>query len=509
MSRGPSEDLHALIHALTQAEKRYVKIELRKHVVGDVNQSELLFDALAGQDQLDEAAIKKRFAKYGFAKRLPEAKRELMLVILRAMRQFNAERSPTRRGVSALQDGDFLRLRNQFRWAERRLNEALEEATLIHNHALRVMVLQSMSQLARSTESMPEPSSSPADDPIVQEALLLVETAYYDAIADRLTSVIRRYGKGGGPVAKALAADLVKHGEARFPIVTPSGQNTWLRFLSAKALFIDNDPETSLRYDRSRLDTLERDEKFRVANVHEWVNLVHSVALRLVILRDFASARPLRDKLYHHWQEGSRHLSPANRMAVASQYLNIEIQLALHSDDLEGLAPRIPLLDKILTEHERENLTELGIAILFNIALIEMALGKFKEALRRLSRIDDYPSSIRDDIQVASKLLRIIVHIDLENESVVTSLVRAERRRLKGKPIDLDIEILLSVASRYFSTAPGKARTKVLREALEKIEQFYETPSIEALTAIFEFRAWLKAKLNRSTWRTELRELSK
>ncbi|HLP29439.1 MAG TPA: hypothetical protein VK147_12420 [Candidatus Didemnitutus sp.] len=508
MSRGPSEDLHALIHALTQAEKRYVKIELRKHVVGDVNQSELLFDALAGQDQIDEASIKKRFAKYGFAKRLPEAKRELMLVILRAMRQFNAERSPARRAVSALQDGDFLRLRSQFRWAERRLNEALEEATLIHNHALRVMVLQSMSQLGRSTESMPEPSSSPIDDPIVQEAMLLVETAYYDAIADRLTAVIRRYGRGGGPVAKALASDLVKHGEARFPIITPSAQNTWLRFLSAKAFFIDNDPETSLRYDRSRLDTIERDEKFRSANVHEWVNLVHSVALRLVVLRDFAAARPLRDKLHHHWQEGSRQLSPANRMAVASQYLNIEIQLALQSDDLEDLEHRIPLLDKILADHERESYTEVGIAILFNMALIEMGLGKFREALRRLARTDEYPESIRDDIQAASRLLRILLHIDLENESVVTSLVRAERRRLKGKPIAPDVDVLLSVASRYFTTTPGKSRAKLLREGLEKVEAHYATPPSEALTAIFEFRVWLKATLNKSTWRTELRKLS-
>ncbi len=141
MSRGPSEDLHALIHALTQAEKRYVKIELRKHVVGNVNQSELLFDALAAQDHIDEAAIKKRFAKFGFAKRLPEAKRELMLVILRAMRQFHAERSSTRRAVSALQDGDFLRLRSQYRWADRRLKDALDDATLIHNHALSLLPL--------------------------------------------------------------------------------------------------------------------------------------------------------------------------------------------------------------------------------------------------------------------------------------------------------------------------------------------------------------------------------
>ncbi|MBC8124132.1 MAG: hypothetical protein H7X70_00230 [Candidatus Kapabacteria bacterium] len=503
MSRGPSEDLHALIHALTQAEKRYVKIELRKHVVGDVNQSELLFDALAGQVHIDEAGIKKRFSKYGFAKRLPEAKRELMLVILRAMRQFHAERSSTRRAMSALQDGDFLRLRSQFRWADRRLKEALDDATLVHNHALRVMVLQSRAGLERATEHLPDLNSSPADDPIVREAELLVETAFFDAIVDRIHAIIRLYGRGGGPVAEALSSDLVKFGESRFPIITPSAQSAWLRFLSLKAFFVDNDSETSLRYDKSRLDMIERDEKFRLANLSEWGNLVHSVALRLVLTRDFSSARPLRDKLHKHWQEGTRQLSPASRMVVASQYLNVEVQMALQSNDFEELAPRIPVLDEVLTQHEHDTLTEMGIALLFNIALIEIGLGRIRDAMKRLTRTDDYPVHVREDIQTASRLMRILLHIDLENESVVMSLVRKERRNRKGIGTDLDVDILLSTASRYFTTAPGKARMKLLREALARVEDHYPTIA-QPVTAIFEFRAWLNAKLNRTSWRAEL-----
>ncbi len=248
---------------------------------------------------------------------------------------------------------------------------------------------------------------------------------------------------------------------------------------------------------------IERDEKFRLANLSEWGNLVHSVALRLVLTRDFASARPLRDKLHAHWQEGSRQLSPASRIAVASQYLNIEVQMALQSNDFEELAHRIPLLDEVLNQHEHDTLTEMGIALMFNIALIEIGLGRIRDAMKRLTRTDDYPINVREDIQTASRLLRILLHIDLENESVVLSLVRKERRHRKSAGTDLDVDILLSTASRYFTTAPGKARMKLLRDALAKLEEHYPTLT-QPVTAIFEFRAWLHAKLNRSTWRAEL-----
>jgi len=504
MSRAPPSDLYALIKALSQAEKRYVKMELRRHVLGEVNQSELLFDALAAQEAPDEAAIKRRFADHGFARRLPEAKRELMHVILRAMRQFHSERSANRRAMSALQDTDFLRLRSQYHWAERRRNDALDEATLINNHAMRALILQSQAALNRALEDHPAPQSPPDEDPLYREALHLAEVAYFEAIADRMQSIIYHYGRSGGAVAAALADDLVRAGEARFPIETSAAKSSWLRVLSLKALFVDNDPPTALRYDRSRLDAIERDERFRRANLHEWANLTHSVALRLILMRDFAAARPIRDKMLHHWKEGTKHVSPANRMAAASQYLNIEVQLALQSNELEEIAPRIPMMDEVLATHEHDTLTEVGIAINNNIALIEVGLGKTTQALRRLAHVLSYPETIRPDIHDAAHLLTILLHIDEGNDSVVTSLVRAERRRIKGRTSEPDRDILLSVASRYFGLAPGSPRTKVLTEAAEQIDTMYREARKQPLTAIFDFRSWLRSKIRGTTWREEL-----
>ncbi len=507
MSRQASDELHTLIRGLSQSEKRYVKLELRKHVLGQTNQSELLFDAIASQKVYSEAKIKAQHGSQPFVRRLPEAKRELLNVILRAMRQYFAERSATRRGISAVQDTDFLRLRGCFHWAQQKMEDALENATLVGNHALRALTLQSHAAWERAQEIFPHPSSSPDQDPVVLEARALLEAAYFEAVSDRMYSIVRTYGRSGGPVAEALAADLQRAGEAHLPITSAAAQSSWLRFLSIKSMFIDNNAELSLSYDVSRLEVLEQNPKARQANIHEWVNLVHSVALRLILLRRFDDARPYRDKLYSRWQESAKGVSPANRKAVAAQYLNIEVQLALQSNNLEDIAPRIPQLDAVLADHESDFLTEVGIAIHNNISLIELGLERRAQALRRIEHLLQYPPNFRPDVHLSSRLLRILLHLDEGNDSVVSSLIRAERRKLADVPISPDQEALLSFAARFFAAAPGTKRTTLLRKTLESVESFYNASTTQPLTAMFEFRAWLRAKLNGTTWREELRKV--
>lgn len=503
MSRDPSTDLYDLIQALTQTEKRYVKQELQRHVLGEVNQSELLFDAVAGQERYNEAAIKKRFARYGFVKRLPEAKRELILVILRAMRQYHAERTPMRRAISGYADGEFLRSRGLFNWSERKFKEAAREAQLIQHHHLYVLATYGLVGLQRSQEVFPEPSSPIETDESYKEAMALQEVAFYEGLADRMQALVARYGGSANQVGITIANDLIRQGEERGHITTLAAQNFWLRALSLKAFFFDNDVQTALGYDRSRLEVLERDERYRRANFNSWLNLVHSTALRTVLSGDVAGGRPFRDKLRNFWLHESKSISPRNRLAAIGNYVNIELLISIYELPTAKTEPPIGMLKQLLDEHEARNRSELGMICRLNLGLLLFGLERYRDSVRQLNHVDDYPEELRAESHRASRYVRMLCHAEMGHESVVTSMVRKERRLQKDKPLPPDEDLFLSVIGRYLLQTPGKQRRALLQNAEQSLRDL-KPDDRSSVTSIFAFKAWLRAKLTNGSWRNFL-----
>ena len=466
----------------------------------------MLFDAIAAQKKYNEEAIKRRFKGHGFVQRLPEAKRELILVILRAMRQFHAHRNPLRRTLSAYTDGLFLGTRGLSRLAAKLMQEAVENSKLTANHALRSLSAYGISSVERSEDVFPEPTSPIESDFSVIEAELNLEAARMEALTDRMQALVYRYGQSRSIVAQAIARDLIKAGSALQPVRTLASQNAWLRMQSLQAFFFDNDFPRSLELDKERLHVLESNESYRRANLFAWLNLNHSLALRFTLVGDLRNASPLRDTLRHYWLHESRTSAPSNRRTVSGQYLNIELFLAVNQMDVDGIVPVLPTLKKLLDEHEEDSPTEIGIAANFNIAIIEFARQRYRDVIRQLNRIDDYPAAMRADIHRASIYLRIICHIELEHDSVVTSLVRKQRREMKGAEVSRDEDVLLSLCSSFLNSTPGRQRTALVKNALDQIEEMSVSGITMSTTSMFGFKEWLRSKLERRTWRELIAE---
>lgn len=87
----PSTDLFELIKSLTAQEKKYFKQYSRIYSDGRKNSYELLFDAIDGQEQYNELAIKKKYGQYAFTKQLSVAKNYLHDKILDALHSQHSE----------------------------------------------------------------------------------------------------------------------------------------------------------------------------------------------------------------------------------------------------------------------------------------------------------------------------------------------------------------------------------------------------------------------------------
>ena len=500
MSRTPSTDLFTLIKALTKTEKRYVKQELGRHRIGEVNQSEVLFDAVDSLTLYNEESIKERYARYGFTHRLPEAKRELVVVILRAMRQFHANRSVYRRAMAAILDAEFLRLRGLFALAEQRLAAATSDVQLLQHDALEVLLLSAQREVLRMQDKLTLSGQTNERMSLTAAAQRLTESSRVEDLADRMDHLVAVSGRSPTPEVKALANNLKQAGDALHPISSPASQNHWLRMLSKKALFIDNDPSLALTYDLSRLGVIEQSEQQKRVNAHQWVNLTSSVALRLILLGRITEARIHCSRLEAYWEQRNEQLTPHNQQSLAATIVNLQIQLALQSNDFEEFYSGLPVTDAILDSINTPSLVETVVVCQFNIALILFGLHKYRACNKRLFVLDDYDSSLRAEVHEARRLLAIVCHLEQQNESVVISLIRAERRIRKSSTIPTDVEVLLTLVKKIVDMPPGLKLNNAYRAAQVKLQNINQEGS-EPVTNLFDFQAWVDARLNKKSWR--------
>ena len=61
MSNKASDQLHKLIKSLSKPEKRYFKVFSSRHIIGDENNYQTLFDAIDKQEEYDEEKLMKKF----------------------------------------------------------------------------------------------------------------------------------------------------------------------------------------------------------------------------------------------------------------------------------------------------------------------------------------------------------------------------------------------------------------------------------------------------------------
>jgi hypothetical protein len=122
-----TDDLYQLIKSLTPSEKRYFKVFAKRHVLGEVNKYEILFDAFDAQPDdkpYDEDKLKKELTDKKLSKNFADEKKNLTEMVMKAMKSFHSGATIDSQLYELLAESDFYR--------DKRLNplrrKALEKA---------------------------------------------------------------------------------------------------------------------------------------------------------------------------------------------------------------------------------------------------------------------------------------------------------------------------------------------------------------------------------------------
>lgn len=219
-------------------------------------------------------------------------------------------------------------------------------------------------------------------------------------------------------------------------------------------------------------------------------------------LGDFSTMRLLLDEV--------NNIHPDNFEDEAEQFQNacyLELLYLMNTDGYEDLDQLVARISKGLARYAAKINKAREFAFYYNVGLAYFLSGNFKDALQWIKRIIDHPvTENRKDIQIAARLIRLIIFYEMnENDTLEYELVNLTRY-LKQRKAWFAYE---SAVVRFFDKlipAPPSQKNELFAKFSSRLEEATEGKTSASLPGSSEIRYWIKSKLTGKSMRELLRE---
>jgi tetratricopeptide (TPR) repeat protein len=189
-----------------------------------------------------------------------------------------------------------------------------------------------------------------------------------------------------------------------------------------------------------------------------------------------------------------------DQLKIHRQYYNNYFGLCINTGSFkEGLKvlqqhlQDVKKLDKSLFEHS---------SFYFQYFYIYFGTEDYDQALNYLNEWLNLPRSVdQQDLQHLARLLNLIVHFEMDNTLLLTSLLRSTQRNLQKKGRYNAFEQLFIQCLKHAHTLPSyREQQKVFATYLQKLTDLEISPRDRATLRFFDFNSWLKSKATRTSF---------
>lgn len=439
-----SEELFMLVKSLSRSEKRYFRVFVNRE--GGNNVYLKLFDAIDAQKEYDEAVIRKKFKGEQFLKQLHVPKNYLRALILKSLRNFHSNVSKDSEVKDILRNVEILFNKELYRHAIGELKRAEKIAS---NYELFLLLIDVLNWKRRLQQHL-TPNDFMAFSEILEEQNKALEkllnlNGYSNLIVDVSHEVM---GGVAGIIenknwlnelknAKSLEARVMHVNAEYFQLVSEGRAEEGERILYELLDYMDELPHR-----------VEETPGLYVSTINNFISyFVFSKRPKEAIeLIQRAKA------VFKKWN-----LKSENR-TILKQVLrtyNVELEVYRDSGSVEENIETINEVEEFVVAYTNKMPKEYLLSFWFQLSYIHFTRTDYKKALSWVNKILQFKNrGIRPDIQVQSRMLNLMIHLELENMFVLRYFVDSAKRFIKKmKGLEDYEKTLLSFFSKI-SKAP-------------------------------------------------------
>lgn len=506
MSNTISDNLHRLIKSMSKPEKRYFKVFCSRHIIGDENNYEVLFDAIDKQEVYDEEKLLRKFKGKGFTERFSIAKNRLYGAILKSLDAFHSNSS-----VEA-------QLHRQLHAVEILYNKSLYDQSLKLLHSARKVAEKHelflvLGNIARWEKRILEKDQyeSVKDATEIESMLVRDESNRREMqLADELWSIksrmfFRLYREG-----KARSEQESEHFNAlvaQVRVLSEQAQSITnkqlLAHLSSAYHFSVGEYSDCYPHLLENISLMQAHphlfEEEPTALLSALSNAVY-VGLRLGKKEEAAA---LLAQMRAHAHTLLEHGSEDLQTRIFTVVHSTELTLFAQSGNFEAGLEVLPAIAQGLEKYG-ENISSIRRAhFYFNIAVIHFGLEQYKEASRWINRLlNQVDIDKTRDVHCMAQILHLIIQFELGNTALIPYTMRSTQRFLETRKKAFRFEtVLLDFLNEMLKKRPAKSNEALWDELVQQLETLHSDPMENNVFEYFDFLAWARSRVEKKKYR--------
>lgn len=511
MSTKVKESLFELIKSLSKSEKRYFKLLSSRHTIGDENNYVRLFDYIDKQDVYDENALFKEFKNEAFISRFSITKKRLYDHILNSLDAFHSSASNDAQLYKLMHSADILYTKSLYDQCARVLRSAEKLAEKHERFNL-------LSEIRRKQKKLIENNgySDTKDEFLLdielKDRAISKQIELYNIlwkIKSDLFLVLARKGRSRTSEDAEVYTNIINNLPQNLNAHDLPFETAYLYYhIQSAYWFAVGDLEKSYINLKNNIETFENREGAIESNLNNYFSLLTNaiyVSEKLSYHSDSINYLKVLKSLTTRFDVS--HNEDIQIKLFASSY-SIELSLLTSQGEFIQAEKLIPEIEKGLINFEEKISPRRRAFIHFKLATVELGLGKYSNALKRLNLIlNNSDLDASEDILSYTQILDLLVHLEMKHDKLLPYALKNTQRFLKSRNRLYTFEkVFLSFVSKRIK-CDNAIDAEILWEDLFIELSEIQEDSFDGLSMeYFDFISWAESKFKRKSFTEILKD---
>jgi hypothetical protein len=494
----PSETLFYLIHSLDKTEKIHFK-----RYVGRGDKLYLwLFDFIKKQKLYDEEKVKARFKNNSIAKRLPAVKNYLYHLVLYSLLDLYSDKNSYNYCDELISKSKILIHKGMNKEALKFLAKAQAIAT---ENEFFLHLLDTLALVKKIYRSLVNTTN---DNRLLK--IRLLEDDYlrkYDELSQylNLDNEIFIYRKSivvpRNAVERNIITRKLKNRLLKRKIPPQSFETKFIYFrLNGICHSLLGNESKSLHYRKLQINLFDNSLVNSPERLHKYSGALYEYATSLISQKNYDEALKQAQKIFLIADKYKTLSNEKSRSIFFKRGVIIETDVYISSANFEKGISRVKYIQAELKKFGDKIDKDLEMIIHYNISILYFLSGDYKKSLLWLNKIiNDNDESFALDLQCFSRIINLILHIEIGNHELMEYIGKSTLRYLeKRKRLYRAEHLILKFIKQYFSPKTNSVEL-VYKAMLKEFEILAKDNFEKTAFNYFDFISWIESKITGTT----------
>lgn len=492
----PSNELFVLIKSLTKSEKRFFKLSSAIQT-GEKNYLKI-FDFIEKSSEYDESELKDHFKNERFIKHLPSEKNHLYKLILKSLRSFYSEQSISSILKEELKNIEILfnkalykECRKFLKRAKRIASESEKFYYLIELIAWEKKLIEEFYESGDFNVNLEEIIKE--EEEVIAKLRNLAE---YHVLYSKINAIFRSGGFAKNAEERKTVDEI-----ADYHLI--KGKNTAISTRAASICYYikglcaatQRNYKDSYTFFNKTKSILDDHPKLKQDLAQRYLSTLFHLHRSYVDSAEYEKAQEMLNEIKA--LDGKKGFKSTDiSLKIRSISFNEQLIINNHQGVFKASVEQIEQEESSSQSWRKQISKERNMQLLYNSAYTYFGYGDYKKALHYVNLIlNDNEQNLRQDIYNFTKILNLIIHLELQNYEYLDYVVKSTSRYIKKTERDYSVEhILIKYIRKLIKLSDPEASKDTFKEMYEEFSELLINHDERVILEYMDIKSWIYSK---------------